>query len=211
MLGTILLCLSPYLLSYSSSYELVRDYSGSTFFDRWEFYGSWDNLTLGDVWWLDRASAFQQHLVYINERNRAIIKVDNLSEVPFNEKRNSIRITSQDWYGVGSLWIIDLTHLPYGCSVWPAFWTKGPTWPNNGEIDIIEGVNLMEGNQYALHTSPGCSQPQGVMQTGVSGQTDCSQPTGCVGFAAAGGGVWAAQFDVAGILCVRRGPVYPHY
>ena len=27
----------------------------------------------------------------------------------------------------------------------------------------------------------------------------------------AGGGVWAAQFDVAGILCVHRDSVYPHY
>ncbi|KAI9444261.1 glycoside hydrolase family 16 protein [Lactarius indigo] len=211
MLGISLLCIILSILPYSTSYDIVRSYSGSTFFDRWDFYGSWDNLTLGDVWWLDRTSAFQQNLAYINENNRAVIKVDNVSNVPYNEKRNTIRITSQDSYGVGSLWIIDLTHLPYGCSVWPAFWTKGPTWPDNGEIDIIEGVNLMGANQYALHTLPGCSQPPGVVQTGVSGETDCSQPSGCVvsetspnsfneGFAAAGGGVWAAQFDVAGIF-----------
>ncbi|KAI0305128.1 hypothetical protein B0F90DRAFT_1701537 [Multifurca ochricompacta] len=214
MVSTTLLCFLPYLFllfPYTTSYDIIRDYSGSTFFDHWDFYGSWDNLTLGDVWWLDRASAFQNNLAYINEHNRAVIKVDNVSDVPFNEKRNTVRITSQDSYGVGSLWIIDLTHLPYGCSVWPAVWTKGPTWPDDGEIDIIEGVNLMGANQYALHTLPGCSQPQGVVQTGVSGETDCSQPSGCVvseaspnsfnaGFAAAGGGVWAAQFDVAGIF-----------
>jgi hypothetical protein len=52
------------------------------------------------------------------------------------------------------------------------------------------------------------------MQTGIPGYTDCSQPTGCTvaetepnsfneGFGAAGGGVWGAQFDVAGILCVK--------
>lgn len=69
-------------------------------------------------------------------------------------------------------------------------------------------------NRYALHTLPGCSQPQGVLQTGVPGVTDCSQPSGCFvsesspnsygeGFATAGGGVWATQFDVAGILCVN--------
>ena len=116
--------------------------------------------------------------------------------------------------------------------MWPAFWSKGPHWPDNGEIDTIEGVNLMVcfspsptptlrvlrrtqgANRYALHTLPGCSQPQGVLQTGVPGVTDCSQPTGCFvsesspnsygeGFATVGGGVWATQFDVAGILCVN--------
>ncbi|KAF8271845.1 glycoside hydrolase family 16 protein [Lactarius quietus] len=216
MVGTSRLCIIPCILSippYSASYDIVRDYSGSTFFDLWDFYGSWDNLTLGDVWWLDRTSAFQQNLAYINENNQAVIKVDNDSNIPFNEKRNTIRITSQHSYGVGSLWMIDLTHLPYGCSVWPAFWTKGPTWPDNGEIDIIEGVNLMGANQYALHTLPGCSQAPGVLQTGVSGETDCSQPSGCIvsetspdsfnaGFATAGGGVWAAQFDVAGFCAI---------
>ncbi|KAI0313330.1 concanavalin A-like lectin/glucanase domain-containing protein [Amylostereum chailletii] len=199
------------LLSLVTAYDVVREYSGTTFFDRWDFYGSWDNLTLGDVWWLDRASATQQQLAYVDENGHAILKVDNTSNVPFNEKRNTVRITSQDFYGVGSLWIVDLAHLPWGCSVWPAFWTKGPTWPNNGEIDIIEGINLNDNNQYALHTTGGCSQAAGVAQSGISGQTDCSQPSGCVvqetapnsylsGFAAAGGGVWAAQFDVEGIF-----------
>jgi hypothetical protein len=29
------------------AYNLVREHSGQSFFDRWEFYGNWDNLTLG--------------------------------------------------------------------------------------------------------------------------------------------------------------------
>jgi hypothetical protein len=47
-----LLCLFLHLLSLFScsiSYDPVREYSGSTFFDRWDFYGSWDNLTLGEL------------------------------------------------------------------------------------------------------------------------------------------------------------------
>jgi hypothetical protein len=47
MLGTSLICIILSILPYSTSYDIVRDYSGSTFFDRWDFYGSWDNLTLG--------------------------------------------------------------------------------------------------------------------------------------------------------------------
>lgn len=30
-----------------TAYDIVRDYSGASFFDGWDFYGSWDNLTNG--------------------------------------------------------------------------------------------------------------------------------------------------------------------
>lgn len=30
-----------------SSYDIVREYSGSSFFDAWTYYGQYDNLTLG--------------------------------------------------------------------------------------------------------------------------------------------------------------------
>ena len=33
----------------------------------------------------------------------------------------------------------------------------GPNWPNDGEIDIIEGINDNENNAMTLHTSQGCS------------------------------------------------------
>ncbi|TFY63493.1 hypothetical protein EVG20_g6292 [Dentipellis fragilis] len=212
----LLVLLLP-LLSVASAYDLVREYSGQTFFDRWDFYGNWDNLTLGDVWWQDRNTATQQRLAYINDNGRAVMRVDNSSNVPFNEKRNSIRITSQDTYGVGSLWIIDLTHIPFGCSVWPAFWTKGPLWPDNGEIDIIEAINVravpvpvLVPYRHPVLTSDTQigHEPQ---STGSQGPTDCSLGSGCVvsetkpnsfneGFAQAGGGVFATQFDVSGIF-----------
>ncbi|KAJ2917899.1 hypothetical protein MD484_g2527, partial [Candolleomyces efflorescens] len=118
------------------AYELLEDFSGTTFFDKWDFYGHWDNLTLGDVWWLNRTQAFDQRLVYTNEAGNAIIKVDNSSDVPWNEKRNTIRLTSQRTYEIGTIWIADIVHLPFGCSVWPALWTMGTDWPHDGEIDI---------------------------------------------------------------------------
>ncbi|KAG6860471.1 hypothetical protein C0995_010762 [Termitomyces sp. Mi166 len=211
LLLSLFLAVLHSILLLTKGYDLVEDYSGTTFFDDWDFYGGYDNLTLGDVVWLDRDQAYGQGLVYVNTVGNAILKVDNEHSVAFNQKRASVRIASKASYAVGSLWITDMVHIPYGCSVWPAFWTTGPTWPNDGEIDIMEGINLMDHNGMALHTLPGCMHLTPPNQMGHSEELDCSTPTGCVvaetkpnsyqaGFAAAGGGAFAAQFDVAGIF-----------
>lgn len=201
--------------SYISSvkgYSLVREYSGQGFFDLWDFYGGYDNTTLGNAIWVNESYATSQRLAYVDNQGNAIIKVDNTTNVPLGQNRSTVRITTQDTYDVGSLWIIDLSHIPFGCSVWPAFWSFGPNWPEDGEIDIIEGINLMSANQISIHTTPGCTHNGSEYQLGTSGSTtDCSQPSGCTvmetspnsygsSFAAAGGGVWATQFDVSGIF-----------
>lgn len=93
---------------------------------------------------------------------------------------------------------------------------QGTEWPSHGEIDIIEGVNLMPNNEYSLHANPGFAVPGNSSQTGKFLTTDCSQGNGCAinetapnsfgeGFAQNGGGVWAAQFDTSGILWVQSG------
>lgn len=69
----------------------------------------------------------------------------------------------------------------------------------------------MPNNQMALHTTTGCMHPDADSETGVVGGLDCSTPSGCTvmesspnsfesGFELMGGGVWACQFDVTGIL-----------
>ncbi|KAI9058710.1 glycoside hydrolase family 16 protein [Trametes sanguinea] len=203
----VLLASTPAL----AAYNLVKEYSGQDFFSGWDFYGNYDNLTSGDVNWVDQTNATQSKLAYVNDAGHAIIKVDNTTFVPYNYKRDSVRITTQDYFPVGTVLVFDATHLPYGCSVWPSFWTKGENWPIGGEIDIIEAVNLMTYNQMALHTQNGCTQPSSVTQSGTTGNTNCSTDAGCTvaekqsnsfgeSFASAGGGVWAAQFDSSGIF-----------
>lgn len=80
--------------------------------------------------------------------------------------RPSVRLTSKNSYSAGTAIILDVAHMPGGiCGTWPAFWTVGANWPNNGEIDIIEGVNNQTSNSMTLHTSSGCS----IDSTGFSG------------------------------------------
>jgi hypothetical protein len=90
----------------------------------------------------------------------------------------------------------------------------GPNWPNNGEIDIIEGVNAQTTNQIDLHTGPGCNVNNDNSLPGTNTlQTNCNQDgggTGCgastsntnafgAGFNAVGGGVYAMQWASSGI------------
>jgi len=203
---TTLLCLLPAALA--ANFTLVKSYAGSTFFDSWDFDTNYDNTTNGDVQYVN-----SPQLAFVNSAGNAIIKVDNTSNVPYPDKRNSVRITTQDYYEAGTIWIFDAVHLPYGCSVWPSFWSKGFDWPRQGEIDIVEGINLQSSNQMALHTFAGCSASSGTDQTGITGDLNCNSTTGSgctvgekaqnsfgAGFASSGGGVWATQFDASGIF-----------
>ncbi|CCM04112.1 uncharacterized protein FIBRA_06272 [Fibroporia radiculosa] len=196
------------------AYNLVQEYSGQSFFEGWDFYGAYDNTTLGDVFFVTEQTATTLHLAYVNSAGNAIIRVDNTTSVPSNQKRNSVYISTATYFPIGSVFIIDLSHIPYGCSVWPAFWTKGADWPTDGEIDIIETVNLVNNNQYALHTGYNGCVATNVGQTGTLANANCTSTAtsdvGCTfqetqansvgsGFNSAGGGVYATQFDVSGV------------
>jgi len=197
-----------------ATYSIKTDYSGTSFFNGWNYYGSYDDLTNGDVIFVNSSVANSDRLTYVNSAGNAIIKVDNSTNVPYNDKRNSVRISSSKSYGIGSIFIMDALHLPYGCSVWPSFWTMGANWPSGGEIDIMEGVNLVTSNQVALHTLTGCTQASSVIQSGRTLETNCSTSandnSGCAvsethansygeAFASNGGGVYAAEFASTGV------------
>ncbi|WVQ83445.1 hypothetical protein IAT38_005586 [Cryptococcus sp. DSM 104549] len=201
-----------------ASTPLVRNYEGSSFFDRWTYYGNYDNTTNGDAIYANKSVATSTpELTYITSGGTAIIRVDNSSTVAYNEKRDTIKITSTDTYPVGSVWVLDAVHLPYGCSVWPAFWSYGAgvTWPQNGEIDTIEGVNMGYSNQMALHTEDGCSiTTSSSAYSGTVNDTSCyyedNDNSGCgvtdtdyssygAEFASNGGGVFVTQLAEEGI------------
>ncbi|ESK91855.1 glycoside hydrolase family 16 protein [Moniliophthora roreri MCA 2997] len=195
-------------------YEPIREYSGQDFFSKWDFISGVDSGTKGNVQYVDQGVAAQQKLAFVDSSSgHAFVRVDNTTKIeagPFVH-RNSI--ISKDAYPVGSLIIIDALHIPYGCSVWPAFWTIGTElgWPHAGEIDIIEGINGITSNNVVMHTDPGCTQSSNVSQGGKTTDADCGTDVGCKveetklnsygpGFAQAGGGVFAAQIDNSGVF-----------
>jgi hypothetical protein len=45
----ILLSFVGLVIGQSTVYNPLREYSGSTFFDRWSYYGDIDNLTWGGI------------------------------------------------------------------------------------------------------------------------------------------------------------------
>ncbi|OCF43400.1 endo-1,3(4)-beta-glucanase [Kwoniella heveanensis CBS 569] len=213
------LVLASFALSpaVGASTPLVRTYEGDTFFDRWSYYGNYDNTTNGDAVFVNKSVADSSKLTYLSSANTAIIKVDNTSTVPYNEKRNTVKITSTDSYPVGSIWVLDVLRIPYGCSVWSAFWSygKGATWPEQGEIDTIEGVNMGWANQMALHTEDGCAiTASSSAYSGTVNSTSCyyedNDNSGCAitdssyssygeQFAANGGGVYVTQLAEEGV------------
>lgn len=107
------------------------------------------------------------------------------------------------------------SHRILPSQVWPSFWTlgTGKEWPHGGEIDIIEGINLMPRNQMAMHADPGCVQAPNPKQSGSTLNADCASAdsSGCIvaenkpnsfgaSFNKAGGGVFVTQLDVSGVF-----------
>jgi hypothetical protein len=99
--------------------------------------------------------------------------------------------------------------------MWPSFFLLGPNWPQDGEIDVIEGVNMMPHNQITIHTRGGCVPGIGPGgERGVRmGHKDCGADGGFIGCGvshnvghgygagmnAAGGGVYATLWTDDGI------------
>ncbi len=98
----------------------------------------------------------------LNRSNFQIqIFADSTTVVPSGRRgRKSVRLESKNQFDEG-LFIFDLDHLPTGQGTWPAYWLSGEDWPNNGEIDILEGVDGKTFNSITLHSKDGCRMAEG--------------------------------------------------
>ncbi|CAD0113170.1 unnamed protein product, partial [Aureobasidium uvarum] len=154
----------------SGAYQLVDDYQPSVFFSKFNFYNSYDP-TYGHVQYVNESVANTNG--YATTLNDSVtISVDTTNKWPNGGPgRPAVRIISDNTYTHG-LFVLDLSHMPYGCGTWPAFWLLGPDWPGNGEIDIIEGVHTSDSNTVSMHSSPNCTVA-GSEQTGLFTNANC--------------------------------------
>jgi len=199
-------------INAAATYYQVDSYTASNFFSSFNFYTGSDP-THGYVNYQSQSSASSMGLINTNN-NRIYMGVDSTTYNPSSPGRASVRVSSNKAYTHG-LFIADIAHMPGSiCGVWPAFWLFGPNWPNNGEIDVIEGVNLAGTDTITLHTAPGCyintagSRSGTVLQdsncNSNNGNNGCGVTTTTPnaygnGFNNIGGGVYAMQWESSGI------------
>jgi hypothetical protein len=147
-LGAAALACASSAVATLEAYELKESYNPSNFFDKFKFFSDSDP-NQGFVKYRSESDAKSLGLIETGNQD-VTIRVDSTTKE--ENGRNSVRLESVNTYNSG-LFIADFSHFPkQACGAWPAFWMVGPTWPDDGEIDIYEGWNLNKQNKVVLHT-----------------------------------------------------------
>lgn len=162
---------------------------------------------------------------YNDAKKKGLVKVDKkgavqlrVSTKQYQGVRDSVRLVSKQTFSGGGLFIFDINHIPSAQGVWSALWMTGSNWPQQGEIDIIEGVHETTMNALSTHTSQGCTMGtsgfygQFMMQGSNKNNCDAraTDSQGCgvrskskvsygPAFNKKGGGVYALQWSSTGI------------
>ena len=188
--ATLLLSTASTVSSTAMQYAATATHSGSSFWDGFTFFTGTDpnsdpsqsSPSLSNF--VGQSEATQAGILGTRWGGRAYASVDNATAV--SSTRSSLRFHSNVAYDSG-LFVLNLTHMPYGCSLWPAFWFLGSMgqsqpWPYHGEIDVIEGINQYNFASTSIHTtnSPGCTMNSpGQGQTGSWDTTNGDTPNNC--------------------------------
>ncbi|KAL4733321.1 endo-1,3(4)-beta-glucanase xgeA [Aspergillus similis] len=198
----------PGIARAAGSYKLQESWEGEKILNHFHFFDDADP-TNGFVTYVNQSYAESAGLVKSTDSGSLYLGVDYETVLTVDGPgRESVRIESNDYYDQG-LYVIDIQHMPGSiCGTWPAFWTVGPDWPTDGEIDIIEGVNKHEANEIVLHTSGTCDVGGGYEMTGNMTSSECGEASGTIGcvvqgqqgssgdpFNEQGGGVYAMEWQ----------------
>lgn len=174
------------LFASAATYSLTDNFIGSDFLTAFNFEAIPDP-TNGRVNYVDQATALADNLTFTSS-DTLILRADSTTTLSASGPgRNSVRIRSDNTYTTHVAVYVhfaylksifsnacnehcsfDIRHMPEGCGTWPAAWeTLESDWPNSGEVDVVEGVNDVVPNQSTLHTSAGCTMPDGRTMTGL--------------------------------------------
>jgi len=141
-------------------YRLSWRAQGRDFFNQFTFVTEDD--THGAQKYLSKQEAFRKHVIEIDHSGSAIIRLGQIEasgdpNAPY--KRTSVMIHSNyAWTPTsGMLVVMKYNHVPYGASIWPAFWLMNSdnVWPKGGEFDIMEYAND-EASKITFHADRNC-------------------------------------------------------
>ncbi|KAF9221541.1 glycoside hydrolase family 16 protein [Gyrodon lividus] len=158
---------------FAAKYSKSVDIRGTGFYHEFRFENIPDP-THGRVTYVDKQTAQQLNLSYATG-DTFVLRADYTTYLKSSDPgRKSVRIVSNNKYTTFTA-VFDMRHMPEGCGTWPSVWTVGADWPNEGEIDIVEGVNSLMPNIASVHTGSNCrmSSPARNM-TGQSTGTNCA-------------------------------------
>ncbi|KIJ09998.1 glycoside hydrolase family 16 protein [Paxillus involutus ATCC 200175] len=152
----------------AATYSRTSNLVGQSFLDAFSWQAIADP-TNGRVNYVSEATAQADNLVAVSG-DQVTLRADSTTTLSASGPgRNSFRLESNAQFTT-HVAVFDIAHMPQGCGTWPAV---GANWPNEGEIDIVEGVNDQSPNQSTLHTSANCTMPSSRAMTGTSTGTDC--------------------------------------
>ncbi|GAA5909148.1 uncharacterized protein JCM6883_002623 [Sporobolomyces salmoneus] len=152
--------LSLYCLTLAveaKTYKLSQSLSGQKLLNAFTWQtGQSDNG--GVAMYNSQSSAKKKGLVSIAKNGAVKLGV---STKKYQNLRDSVRLVSKQTFSGGGLFVFDVNNIPAAQGAWPALWMTGSNWPQQGEIDVIEGVHETTMNALSTHTSSGCSMQDG--------------------------------------------------
>ncbi|EPQ55426.1 endo-beta-glucanase [Gloeophyllum trabeum ATCC 11539] len=163
--------------AWAATYALSDNHVGQDFLTSFT-HEAIPDPTSGRVNYVDQATALSKNLTFTSADSLIMRADDTTVLTASGSGRDSVRIKSVKTYTT-HVAVFDVRHMPQGLSTWPAAWeTLEDGWPASGEVDILEGANDVTPNQSTLHTSPGCTMPDGRAQTGAVVTEDCGDSGG---------------------------------
>ncbi|KAF8635427.1 hypothetical protein AX15_000416 [Amanita polypyramis BW_CC] len=159
-------------MALAGTYDQISSTSGNDFLSKFEVQAISDP-THGRVHYVNAQTAARNNLTFASD-GHFIMRADHTKYLsPSGPGRDSVRLRSYEQYTT-SVMVFNIGHMPTGCGTWPSVWTDGDNWPNNGEIDILEGINDVGPNQVTLHTNAGCTMPAVRSQQGTPVLNNCN-------------------------------------